>query len=107
MFVLSGVTGSAKLARLNRLKISARNCTLKFSEILRIGLFLKNERSRFTRPGPGMMFRPEFPLKFKHCRSFESPTAFLPKTGSELHIGVGPLNNDAGADGIAKQSVLI
>src|SRR6266478_8877810 len=100
--VSSGFTGSAKFARLRTLKISARNCTLKFSEILRMALFLKNERSRFTRPGPGMMFRPAFPLKFKHWKSVESPTALSPKRASELHIGVGPVKNDAGAVGTAK-----
>src|ERR1700730_7733204 len=106
--VSSGFTGSPKFARLRTLKISARNCTLKVSEILRMGLFLKNERSRFTRPGPGMMFRPAFPLKLKHWGGTPAalPLTLSPKNlGSELHIGVGPVKNDAGAVGTAKHAV--
>src|SRR6267378_516963 len=104
--VSSGFTGSAKFARLRTLKISARNCTLKFSEILRMGLFLKNERSRLTRPGPGMMFRPALPLKFRHWGA--APIAFSPKIGSEVHIGAEAIGvkNEAGAVGTAKHSVL-
>jgi len=47
-----GIYGQRKVCAIRTLKISARNCTLKFSEILRMGLFLKNERSRFTSPLP-------------------------------------------------------
>jgi len=38
------------------LKISARNCTLKFSEIRLMRLFLKTEKSKFVIPGPIKMF---------------------------------------------------
>src|ERR1700730_5282579 len=88
--VLSGETGTPKFARLRMLKISARNCTLKLSEILRMGLFLKNERSRFTRPGPGMMFRPAFPLKLRHWGGvpIAFPFTLSPKIGSDVHLGV-------------------
>src|SRR6267143_6075406 len=107
--VSSGFMGSAKFARLRALKISARNCTLKFSEILRMGLFLKNERSRFTRPGPGMMFRPAFPLKLRHWGGVPMafPLMLSPKTGSEVHIGAEAIGvkNEAGAIGTAKHSV--
>src|SRR5258706_4887502 len=65
--VLSGVTGTEKLARFRTLKNSARNCTLKFSEIFVTRLFLKTEKSRFERPGPIRILRPELPRKLKHC----------------------------------------
>src|SRR5205807_1922338 len=56
--------GEAKLARLNTLKNSARNWTLKFSEILRTEWFLNNEKSRFERPGPITVLRPRLPRRF-------------------------------------------
>src|SRR5882757_7343812 len=52
MSVLSGVVGGAKLAWFKMLKISARNCTLKFSEIRLMWLFLKIEKSKLVMPGP-------------------------------------------------------
>src|SRR5713226_6654923 len=67
MSLLSGVVGGAKLGWFMMLKISARNCTLKFSEILLIRLFLKMEKSRFVMPGPTKMFRPALPRRLKHC----------------------------------------
>src|SRR5216684_3770115 len=65
--VLSGVTGTEKLAWFSTLKNSARNCTLKFSEILRTRLFLKIEKSRFVSPGPIRILRPALPRRLKHC----------------------------------------
>src|SRR5258708_31341690 len=65
--VLSGVTGTEKFAWFSTLKNSARNCTLKFSEILLTRLFLKIEKSRFESPGPIRILRPELPLRLKHC----------------------------------------
>ena len=56
--------GEAKLARLKTLKNSARNCTLKFSDIFRTRLFLNNEKSKFERPGPISVLRPKFPRRF-------------------------------------------
>jgi|ERR1700682_1257879 hypothetical protein len=67
MSVLSGETGTAKLAWFRMLKNSARNWMLKFSEIFLIALFLNMEKSRFTRPGPVNMLRPALPRRLKHC----------------------------------------
>ena len=67
MSVLPGVCGTAKLGRFKILKISARNCTLKFSEIRLIELFLNSEKSRFCNPGPVRILRPELPRRLKHC----------------------------------------
>src|ERR1700739_1862330 len=86
MSVWSGVTGTAKLARLRMLKNSARNCTLKVSEILLTGLFLKIEKSRLESPGLIRIFRPPLPRRLKHWGGV--PMALEPKIGSELHIGV-------------------
>src|ERR1700730_15524165 len=66
MSVLSGVTGKAKFARFKMLKNSARNCTLKLSEILLIELFLNTEKSKFDVPGPVKILRPELPRRLKH-----------------------------------------
>src|SRR6266446_1708030 len=68
MSELAGVVGGAKLGCFNMLKISARNCTLKFSGIRLMRLFLKMEKSRFVMPGPIKMFRPALPRRLKHCR---------------------------------------
>src|SRR6267143_2552811 len=51
--------GGLTFGRLRMLKNSVRNCTLKVSEILLIGLFLNNDMSKVTRPGPIRVFRPE------------------------------------------------
>src|SRR5260370_41068607 len=67
------VSGGAKFAWLRILNISTRNCTLKFSEILLMWLFLNTEKSRLVIPGPIMMFRPAFPRRLKHCSEMESP----------------------------------
>jgi len=99
MSVWSGVTGTAKLAWFRMLKNSARNCTLKLSEIFLMGTFLNMEKSRFDVPGPIRMLRPELPRRLKHWGGV--PMALESKIGSELHIGVGPAKNDAGAVGIA------
>jgi hypothetical protein len=64
--VLSGVTGTAKFGRLRTLKNSARNCTLKLSEIFLTGVFLNIEKSRFDVPGPISMLRPALPRRLKH-----------------------------------------
>src|SRR5213080_4105249 len=63
MSVLSGSTGTAKFGWLNRLKISARNCTLKVSEIRLTELFLNNEKSNTDVPGPVKILRPELPRR--------------------------------------------
>jgi len=78
---------------------SARNCTLKFSEIRVTELFLNTEKSRFVSPGPIRMLRPALPRRLRHWKSDGSPTALAPRRGSELHIGVGPAKNEAGAVG--------
>ena len=77
--VLSGLTGTAKLVRFKILKNSARNCTLKFSEILVMGLFLNTEKSRFDVPGPISILRPAFPRRLKHCGA-------VPKPGSQFAV---------------------
>src|SRR5213593_3403031 len=58
--------GGAKLARLNRLKNSVRNWTLKLSEILGMQLFLNAEKSKFTSPGPINVLRPRLPRMLGH-----------------------------------------
>src|ERR1700731_658173 len=50
--------GGMKLERLKILKASARNCTLKLSEILFTGLFLNSDMSNSARPGPIRTFLP-------------------------------------------------
>ena len=77
MSELSGVVGGAKFAWFMMLKISARNCTLKFSEMRLMRLFLKTEKSRFVMPGPIKMFRPALPRRLKHCRLVVSPPVQL------------------------------
>jgi len=79
MSVLVGVTGTAKLAWFKILKNSARNCTLKVSEIFLIGLFLNTEKSSSERPGPVRMFRPALPRRLKHCGG-------VPKAGSQFAV---------------------
>src|SRR5438445_8401702 len=69
MSELSGVVGGAKLAWFIMLKISARNCALKFSEILLMRLFLNTEKSRDVMPGPIKILRPALPRRLKHLRS--------------------------------------
>src|SRR5437899_10911957 len=46
------------------LKNSARNCTLKLSEIFGTAKFLYNERSVLKSPGPTMLLRPALPRRF-------------------------------------------
>src|SRR4029077_15595880 len=75
MVTLSGVPGTAKFARFKTLKNPARNCTLKFSEIRLIELFLNTEKSRFAVPGPIRMLRPALPRRLKHWGG-------VPKLGS-------------------------
>src|SRR5882672_149937 len=48
------------------LKNSARNWTLKESEMRLMRLFLKIEKSRFTRPGPINVLRPKLPRRLRH-----------------------------------------
>ena len=73
-------------------------------------MFLKIEKSRLTRPGPGMMLRPALPLMLKHCGGVPKalPVTLSPKTGSEVHIGAEAVGvkKEAGAVGMAKHSVL-
>src|ERR1700681_1092309 len=58
--------GGAKLAWLKILKNSARNCTLKLSEIFFTAKFLINEKSMFSSGGPTMLLRPALPRRFAH-----------------------------------------
>src|SRR2546426_1986470 len=46
------------------LKNSARNCTLKLSEIFGTAKSLYNERSRLASPGPLILLRPALPRRF-------------------------------------------
>src|SRR5260221_2118537 len=65
MSELSGTVGRAKLGWFMMLNISTRNCTLKFSEILLMWLFLNTEKSKLVIPGPIMMLRPALPRRLK------------------------------------------
>src|ERR1700737_4279452 len=65
--VLLGEFGTAKLGRFKILNNSARNCTLKFSEIRVTELFLNTEKSRFASPGPVRILRPALPRRLKYC----------------------------------------
>src|SRR5258708_22674319 len=97
------ITGSWKLARFKTLKTSKRNWALKLSEILGMGLFLNNEVSRFTKPGPRRMFRPTLPRRLKHLRSpLGSGPPKLGGAGSQFAVQKAGL----GAVGTAKHSVL-
>src|SRR5207245_11490320 len=88
--LLSGVVGGAKLAWFIMLKISARNCTLKFSEILLMWLFLNTEKSKFVMPGPIKIFRPALPRRLKHCSELESPpTHFDVRKARSGAVGIG------------------
>src|SRR2546427_13222240 len=88
--VLSGVVGGAKLAWFIMLKISARNCTLKFSEILLMWLFLNTEKSKFVMPGPIKIFRPALPRRLKHGSELESPpTQFAVQKARSGAVGIG------------------
>src|ERR1700676_83654 len=58
--------GGAKLAWLKILKNSARNCTLKLSEIFFTAKFLINEKSTFSSDGPTILLRPALPRRFAH-----------------------------------------
>src|SRR5882762_200253 len=55
--------GTLKLWWFKILKNSARNCTLKLSEILLMLLFLNTEKSRFVKPGPTSVLRPTLPRR--------------------------------------------
>src|SRR6266849_2106361 len=63
MSVLVGAAGGEKLARLKRLKNSARNCTLELSEILGRRVFLTTEKSNTAKPGPMRILRPALPRR--------------------------------------------
>src|SRR5882757_3499367 len=104
MSVLSGVVGGAKLAWFKMLKISARNCTLKFSEIRLMRLFLKTEKSKFVIPGPIKMFRPALPRRLKHLRS---PGGSGPPKVGGAGSQCAVQNAISGAVGTAKHWVLI
>src|ERR1700674_4204545 len=103
MMMLSGVFGTEKFARFKILKNSARNCTLKSSEIRLTWLFLNTEKSRFAVPGPIRILRPALPLRLKHCGK-GTPLGPVPGgIGSHLAIQKAIL----GALGIAKHWVLM
>src|SRR5713101_9491263 len=103
------VSGGAKFAWLMILNISTRNCTLKFSEILLMWLFLNTEKSRLLIPGPIMMFRPALPRRLKHCgnvaRTGGTPDGFWALGGAGLQFAVQKAMS--GALGIAKHCVLM
>src|SRR6266403_1370907 len=103
MSELSGVVGGAKLAWLRMLKISTRNCTLKFSEILLMWLFLNTEKSRDVMPGPIMMLRPALPRRLKHLRS---PAGSGPPKVGGAGSQFAVQKAISGAVGTAKHSVL-
>src|ERR1700674_1910 len=71
--------GGAKLVWLKRLKNSARNCMLKFSENFLIGISLIMEKSKLTNPGPMSVLRPKFPMRLKHWGK-------VPKVGSQFAL---------------------
>jgi hypothetical protein len=56
-------TGGKKLERLKRLKNSALNCALKFSEIRGTCVFLTSQKSNVWSPGPLTAFRPSLPQR--------------------------------------------
>src|SRR5258708_5912363 len=86
------------------LNISARNCTLKFSEIFLMRLFLKTEKSRLVMPGPIKLLRPALPRRLKHCKEagLIGPGA-LGGVGSQFALQ----NAGSGAVGTAKHWVLM
>src|SRR5579875_1409199 len=90
-------TGTRKLVWLRTLKNSARNWMLKFSEILRTGMFLKSEKSRSRRPGPTIWFRPKLPRRLEQYTCPAGGRALAPENG--LHWEA----NEAGAVGGEKQ----
>src|ERR1700694_4175202 len=96
MSVLSGETGTAKFAWFKMLKTSARNCTLKDSDIFLTWLFLNTEKSRFIVPGPVRMLRPALPRRLKHWSEVASPPLQFACQKARL-----------GAVGTAKHSVLM
>src|SRR2546423_2083083 len=53
--------GAEKFVRFRTLKISARSCTFTRSDPFLMKLFLKNDMSRFTSPGPTTEFRRTLP----------------------------------------------
>src|SRR5579872_416021 len=65
--------GEAKFARLKMLKISARNCALKVSEIRFTRLFLKTEKSSLDRPGPITALRPRSPRRLAQVPAIGAP----------------------------------
>src|ERR1700676_1246796 len=86
------------------LKNSARNCTLKFSEILLIELFLNTEKSRFDVPGPVKRLRPALPRRLKHWS--EAGSTGPPKLGG-AGSQLAAQNAALGAVGTEKHSVLM
>src|SRR3984893_6982364 len=101
MSVLSGETGTAKFAWFKMLKTSARNCTLKDSDIFLTWLFLNTEKSRFIVPGPVRMLRPALPRRLKHCgygTVTGLPAESVNGCGSQLAVQKAIL----GAEGMAK-----
>src|SRR5436309_13973322 len=57
--------GGPKLGWFKMLKNSARNCTLKLSEIFFTAKFLYSEKSRLTNGGPMTLLRPALPSRFE------------------------------------------
>src|ERR1700676_2358381 len=106
MSVLSGVTGTEKLAWFRTLKNSARNCTLKFSEILRMRLFLKIDTSRFVSPGPIRILRPALPRRLKHC-GYETGTGLPDASTYGVGLQFAVQKAILGAEGTVKHSVLM
>src|SRR4029077_1602731 len=102
--------GGAKLAWFMMLKNSARNCTLKLSEIFLTAKFLYTEKSRLTRGGPSMLLRPALPSRFEQVPAMPgvpgSVALFVPgnlkPNGTHCEASVG----SAGAFGRVKQAGL-
>src|SRR5712692_8130503 len=63
------------------LKNSARNCTLKVSEILGTWVFLNTEKSTVLSPGPYKLFRPGLPTRFAQVPAIPGLPAGLAALG--------------------------
>src|ERR1700680_2247663 len=85
------------------LKNSARNCTLKVSDIRAMGLFLNAEKSRSNSPGPVRMFLPAFPRRLKHSGKGTPGGGTPGGLGSQLACQKA----SEGALGMPKHSVLM
>src|SRR6202022_2050248 len=91
------------------LKNSARNCTLKPSEIFLIDRFLNTEKSKFVVPGPVKRLRPAFPRRLKQSRGLALNWGAVGSLGCAFGGDGSQLFNQkllSGAAGTVKHSVL-